>query len=204
MNDKLLHDKISVLLPGGEVLPVTGGCSLQEISAGVQQRYKAPIVAAVVENNLYELNTAIEPPARVQFLDLTDKEGRRIYQRSLTFLLIAAVADLLPEATVTVEHSLGKGLYCEINKKPGLSAADVTALEQRMRQLVEMDLPLKKRRVSPSEAMEVFRRQGFDDKVTLLDYWPKDYLSLYSIGDVEDTPVSYTHLDVYKRQTLSR
>ena len=191
MNDKLLHDKISVLLPGGEVLPVIGGCSLQEISAGVQQRYKAPIVAAVVENNLYELNTAIEPPARVQFLDLTDKEGRRIYQRSLTFLLIAAVADLLPEATVTVEHSLGKGLYCEINKKPGLSAADVTALEQRMRQLVEMDLPLKKRRVSPSEAMEVFRRQGFDDKVTLLDYWPKDYLSLYSIGDVEDTLYGY-------------
>ncbi len=191
MNAKPLPDNISVLLPGSEVLPVPGGRSLLEISAGVQPHYRAPIVAAVEQNNLYELTAVLEPPAVVRFLDLTDKEGRRIYQRSLTFLLIAAISDLFPDAAVAIEHSLGKGLYCEIDKKPGLSAADVTALERRMRQLVDAELPLKKRRVSPSGAAEVFRRQGFDDKVSLLKYWPKDYLSLYSIGDVEDTLYGY-------------
>lgn len=191
MNNKLLPDKINVLLPGGEVLPVPGGRSLLEIGAGVQPHYKAPIVAAVMENNLYELTAVLEPPAVVKFLDLTDKEGRRIYQRSLTFLLIAAISDLFPRAAVTIEHSLGKGLYCEINKKHELCADDVAALEGRMRQLVDMALPLKKRRVPPSEAVKVFQRQGFDDKVALLKYWPKDYLSLYSIGNVEDTLYGY-------------
>ena len=148
-------------------------------------------MAAVVDNKLYELTAAVEPPAEVRFLDLTDKEGRRIYQRSLTFLLIAAVSELFPGAAVTVEHSLGKGLYCEIKKTPALSAADVTAIERRMRQLVEMDLPIEKRKVPPSEAARIFRRQGFNDKVALLKYWPKDYLNLYSIGEVEDTLYGY-------------
>ncbi|NLZ31609.1 MAG: nucleoside kinase [Firmicutes bacterium] len=186
-----LSDKIHVLLPRGESRPVEGGRSLLEIGAELQPYYAAPIVAAVVDNVLYELTAAVEPPATVRFLDLTDPEGRRIYQRSLTFLLIAAASELFPGAAVAVEHSLGKGLYCEIKKAPPLSAADVAAIERRMRQLVEMDLPIEKRRVSPSEAAQIFRRQGFDDKVTLLKYWPKDYLNLYSIGGVEDTLYGY-------------
>ncbi|MGI6708826.1 MAG: nucleoside kinase [Dethiobacteria bacterium] len=191
MSDKALPGKVHVLLPGGESMPAAGGRSLLEMGAELQPRYAAPIVAAVVDNNLYELTAAVEPPATVHFLDLTDKEGRRIYQRSLTFLLIAAVSELFPGAAVTVEHSLGKGLYCEIKKTPALSAADVTAIERRMRQLVEMDLPIEKRKVPPSEAARIFRRQGFDDKVALLKYWPKDYLNLYSIGEVEDTLYGY-------------
>ena len=191
MSDKALPGKVHVLLPGGESMPAAGGRSLLEMGAELQPRYAAPIVAAAVDNNLYELTAAVEPPATVHFLDLTDKEGRRIYQRSLTFLLIAAVSELFPGAAVTVEHSLGKGLYCEIKKTPALSAADVTAIERRMRQLVEMDLPIEKRKVPPSEAARIFRRQGFDDKVALLKYWPKDYLNLYSIGEVEDTLYGY-------------
>jgi len=61
----------------------------------------APIVAAIVENELYELTATVKTPATVQFLDLTDQEGQRIYRRSLTFLLIAAAYELFPEAVVT-------------------------------------------------------------------------------------------------------
>ncbi len=191
MTAKAMPDTIFVLLPEGEMLPVTGSRSLLEVSAEVQRHHAAPIVAAVVKNSLRELSAMLEPSETVRFLDLTDKEGRRIYQRSLTFLLIAAVSDLFPHAELTVEHSLGKGVYCEIEKRPELSAGDVAAVEQQMRQLVEMDLPLVKSKVLPSEAEAIFSRQGFDDKVTLLKYWPKDYLSLYSIGNVEDTLYGY-------------
>lgn len=184
-------EKILVLLPNGETLPVTGAYNLLETSAKVQPYYPAPVVAAIIENKLYELTATIKPPATIQFLDLTDKEGRRIYQRSLTFLFIAAVSTLFPEAAVKIEHSLSKGLYCEIKKEPGLNVADVTAIEQQMRLLVKMNLPLGKRKVSPQKAAHIFRRQGFQDKVALLKFWSKDHLSLYSIGNVEDTLYGY-------------
>jgi uridine kinase len=186
MSDNSEPVTVRVLLPEGETISVSGR-TLLEISEAVQHRYNAPIVAAIVENELYELSATLDKPALVRFLDLTEKEGRRIYQRSLTFLLIEAAYELFPGAAVSVEHSLGKGLYCEITKEPELSAADVAAIEQRMRRLVKMDLPIKKKQASHAEAEQVFRRQGFEDKVALLKYWPNDYLNLYTIGDMEDT-----------------
>jgi len=182
---------VDVLLPGGKVQAVAGGRSLLNISVEFGGLYPSPIVAALVDNKLAEINSLIERPAVIQFLDLTTVEGMRIYRRSLTFLLIEAVYELFPEAVVKVEHSLGKGLYCEIEKKPALNEADVTAIEERMWQLVKMDLPIKKRRAALHEAAQVFGRQGYDDKVYLLKYWKKDYLSLYSIGDIEDTLYGY-------------
>ena len=182
---------VDVLLPGGKVTTVAGGRSLLEISERISGFYTSSIVAALVDNKLTELGSVIEKPAIIQFLDLTTTEGARIYRRSLTILLIQAVYDLFPEAVVKVEHSLGKGLYCEIHKTPELSAADVAGVEKRMWQLVNRDLPIKKRRATLPEAAQVFSRQGFDDKVYLLKYWVKDYLSLYSIGNLEDTLYGY-------------
>lgn len=191
MNDRAQPDLINVLLPGGAVLPASADRSLLEISAEVKDRYRSPIVAALVNNELCELSVTLEKPAVVRFLDLTSAEGKRIYYRSLTLLLIQAVYDLFPQALIKVEHSLGKGLYCEIEKEPGLCAGDVAALEARMRRLVKMDLPIKKRRATLADAQQVFSRQGFDDKVELLKYWPKDYLHLYSIDRFEDTLYGY-------------
>ena len=182
---------VDVLLPGGKVTTLAGRRSLLEISEEVSSSYPSPIVAALVDNKLSELASLIENPAVIQFLDLTTREGARIYRRSLTFLMIHAVYKLFPEAVVKVEHSLGKGLYCEIEKKPELNAAEVAAVEKNMLQLVKKNLPIKKRRVTIPEAGQVFSRQGYDDKVYLLKYWLKDYLSLYSIGDLEDTLYGY-------------
>jgi len=191
MANKPSFTPVDVLLPGGKALEVAGGRSLLEIGEEVSRFYPSPIVAALVDNELSELTAVIEKPAVIQFLDLTAREGARVYQRSLTLLLIHAVYELFPEAAIKVEHSLGKGLYCEIDKKPELSAEDVAAVEKKMRQLVHRELPIKKRRVTLPEARRVFSRQGFDDKVQLLKYWPKDYLNLYSIGDLEDTLYGY-------------
>ena len=191
MANKPSFPTVDVILPGGEIQSLAGGRSLLEISEEVSGFYPSPIAAALVDNKLSELTSIIENSAQIKFLDLTNVEGARIYRRSLTILLIQAVYDLFPKAVVKVEHSLGKGLYCEIEKEPELSAEDVAGIEERMRQLVSMNLPIKKRRVPLSEAEEVFSRQGFDDKVYLLKYWIKDYLSLYSIGNLEDTLYGY-------------
>ena len=182
---------VDVVLPGGKTVAVAGDRSLMEISNEVSSYYPSPIVAALVDGELTELHNVLEKPALVRFLDLTTKDGVRIYQRSLIILLIHAAYELFPEAAVKVEHSLGKGLYCEIDKNPALSAADVASIEKKMRQLVKRNLPIKKRRVTINEAEQVFTRQGFDDKVQLLKYWPKDHLKLYSINVLEDTLYGY-------------
>ena len=191
MTNKRESATIHIVLPRGDTRPAAAGRSLLEIREEVKGSYPSPIVAAVVDNELYELTSTVDMPAEVRFLDLTHVEGRRIYQRSLTFLLIHAVYELFPEAVIKVEHSLGKGLYCEIEKKPELNAQDVSAIGERMRHLVSLDLPIQKKRATLAESEQVFLKQGFEDKVALLKHWPKDYLNLYSIGSLKDTLYGY-------------
>ena len=191
MANKKLSPSINLILPEGKVLPVRGGRSLLEISAEVSGYYPAPIVGAMVDHELTGLSAVVTEAAELRFLDLTSKEGMRIYHRSLTFLLIHAVKELDPEAIIKVAHFLGKGLYCEIKKSPALDAADVAEIEAKMRRLVQADLPFKKRRVTLSEAERVFSNRGCEDKVKLLPYWPQDYVNLYSIGSLEDNLHGY-------------
>ncbi len=191
MSDKSENPTVKVILPQGGEVTLPGGRTLLEISKDVQQFYQHPIVAAQADNKLHELPSPAEDGARISFLDMTSKEGARIYHRSLTFLLICAAYELFPEADVKVEHSLGKGLYCEIQKEPALCADDVSRIEQLMYELVAKDLPLHKKKLPLTEVEEVFHHQKYDDKVILLKYLQKDYLSLYSLNGLQDSLHGY-------------
>lgn len=182
---------IEIILPGNQTVRTAGGRSLLEISREVAEHYRSAIMAALVDHKLKDLTYLAEAPATVRFLDLETKEGARIYQRSLTFLLIYATHLLFPGAKIMVEHSLGKGLYCEIEKEPELSEENVSALEDKMWELVNRDIPFEKRKVPIEEAIEIFRREGFDDKVSLYKNWPKEELTIYALGDLQDSLHGY-------------
>src|SRR3970282_2503637 len=86
--------------------------TLLEISQHFKDNHKATIVAAKVDNLMVDLSTKVDRDCEIQFVDMSTEEGMMVYRRSLTFVLIKAVKDILPGSKVTIEHSLGKGLYC--------------------------------------------------------------------------------------------
>ena len=55
-----------------------------------------------------------------------------------------------------------------------------------MRDLITQDLPFTKKEVPLKEAMAYFEAAGYDDKVRLLKYRRKPYLTLYSLGQRMD------------------
>ena len=161
MTDKEKTAAVTISLPNQSTVTTKAGRSLLEISEEVQESYGSPIAAAIVNGKMKDLTH--QPPAgsAIRFLDLGTTEGARIYQRSLTFLLIYAAKLLFPTAQINIEHSLGKGLYCEIQKTPALSADDVAALEQKMRELVYADLPIEKKKYRCSRPLPVLPKPAF-------------------------------------------
>lgn len=182
---------VDILLPDNTIITATASKSLLELSTAVAKHFPSAIVAAMVNEKLRDLYYVPEGPAVIKFLDLTTKEGARIYQRSLTFLLIYATHVLFPEAKIFVEHSLGKGLYCEIDKSPALSAADVVALRKKMREIVNEDLPIEKKKVPVAEAIKIFAREELYDKVKLYKRWPKEDLNIYTLNDFNESLHGY-------------
>lgn len=165
---------------------VPENATLWDLSRRWQQEYSSTIVAAMLNGELRELTWSLTEDDKVEFLDLSSDDGQRIYTRSLSFLLVRAAKDIIPEGQISIEHSLGNGLYVEVRGSHLLAEEDVQALEDRMRQLVQADLPFKKTQMPLTQAQEIFQRQGQLDKVRLLEYRKKDYLNMYELDGLYD------------------
>jgi uridine kinase len=120
----------------------------------------------------------------VRPVTMGEADGMRIYRRSLTFLLDSAFHDLFPEAVLNIDHSVSSGgYYCQVNGREPLSNKELQQLESHMLEMVEADIPFKKRTASLTEAIQHFKERNHQDKIRLLTHRRKDYLTLYSLND---------------------
>jgi uridine kinase len=148
---------------------------------------KAPTVAALIDNELRELSYRVEADVEVSPINMDHSDGFRIYRRSLAFLLVTAVHELFPEATVYIDHSLTFGGYfCQVQGRPSFSAEELALVEARMCDIVEADEPILKTRVPLNDAIALFEARGDDDKVRLLARRRKSYLTLYQLLGFRD------------------
>lgn len=161
------------------------GISLEEVSHRFKDIHKAKIVAAKVNNEVVDLTTKITKDCDVKFIDMSTEEGMRVYRRSLTFVLIKAVKDVLPDSKVTIEHSLGKGLYCEIHGST-INSQIVQSLRDRMKEIIDANFPIVKKYMNKDEALELFKKEGLEEKVSLFKYSSKDKIPVYFCDDVVD------------------
>ncbi len=146
------------------------------------------ILAAKVNNVAEGLRFRVFHNRDVEFLDYRTYIGRNFYSRSLCFLLYKATRDLFPGSRMTIRRPISKGYFCSVGKNDGtdLSASDVEAIGARMRELVEENIPFRRKELQVGEAIRIFKESGDFDKVKLLETCGEVYITCYSLGDVTD------------------
>ncbi len=179
---------IPLKLEDQTTIEVEQGTTLLEVTSTIDSAY--PIMAASVNNRLRDLFYKIEEPADIKFYDIRTGTGHGIYTRSLSFLFIKVAKEIMPGCEVMVEHSLAKGLYCEIKGKP-LTNSIVKMIEKRMAEIVKNDEAFEKVKVSREEAMEIFERQNMPDKVRMFKYLKLPKGHAYKCGTYYDFFYSY-------------
>jgi uridine kinase len=98
-----------------------------------------------------------------------------------------AFTDLFPDATVRIDHSISfGGYYCQVNGRESLSEDELAKLKKHMQEYIAADMPFVRKEVPLQEAIAYFQSIGYDDKVRLLKYRRKPYLTLYRLGDRMD------------------
>ncbi|HIW52863.1 MAG TPA: nucleoside kinase [Candidatus Alistipes excrementipullorum] len=160
------------------------GTSLLDIVKGLGAGGKYPFLAAYVNNRIKELNYRVYTPVTVRFIDITHFEGYRVYQRTASFIMQAAVREVCPGHRFYIRHSLGDGFYCEIEGEREISQARCDEIAAAARRIVADNLTITRRKVLTTEAREIYERLGFDDKTVLLETRPRLYSELYTMGDI--------------------
>lgn len=160
--------------------------SLLEISDSFKKYYNYPILVAKVDNDITGLAEPVTKKSDIDFYDRSSVIGNTIYARSAQFILIVAVKQVLGEGTeVIVEHSIDKGVYCEI-KNCDIDKPVLRKIESKMHEIVAEDLKFTKVSVSRIDAIKYFRKKKRMDKVNVLKYISNTYVNLYRLDDVYD------------------
>jgi len=163
------------------------GTDLQTILKDVNPKLKGDVLGAMVNNKLKELTYEIYKPKNVRFIDLIHPAGRRMYIRSLCFVLYKAVNDLYPGAGFRLEHSISNGLYCRLtDKNIVLSEEDIANIKNRMQEIIAADMPFVREEIETEKAIEIFESQGLKEKTDVFKTRGNLYTSVYQLGENAD------------------
>jgi len=167
----------------GEV-QVTNGTLLSELSKQYPQTCKRPILVAKVDNELTDLSRPLLYDSTVEFIDITDSNGFRAYQRGVSFMMVYAVKAVLGKKTrVVIAHSINKNYYCELpDLKTPITEALLQEIEQFMRDTVAKDMPIEPVQLPRESAIKITEDLGLYDKVSLLKYQHSHTVNFYKLN----------------------
>jgi len=171
----------------GRIFEAPVGTTLEAFVRAAYNDDPVTVVAGVINCKLQELTFPVSYDSEARPVAIDESDGFRIYRRSLVFLLVVAAHELYPGAQVYVDHSLTfGGFYCEVQGRLPLSPEEVALLEERMRAIAAGDPPIRKERVPLAQALQLFKSRGQVDKLRLMQYREKDYVTLYGMCGVKD------------------
>ncbi|MBK9603130.1 MAG: nucleoside kinase [Anaerolineales bacterium] len=177
------NQNVELHLSDGRILSGPRGTQVGEFLRAVKDDFGAPIVAAIINNEIHELTYLVERESDCTPVTMDRADGARIYRRSLIFLLEIAFAELFPKAKLTIDHSVSSGgFYCQVTEREALTHNELDMLKTRMKKLVEDDQVFERKQIPIQEAIQYFEKLGYTDKVRLFSHRQKDYLTLYILN----------------------
>lgn len=162
------------------------GTALLDVLEKEKPQTKYPILGAMLNNALKELDYVFYKPKRVRFIDYTHPDGKRMYMRSLSFILFKAVRDIFPEASLKIKHSVSNGFYCKLEGiGEQLDYKEITAqLKIEMQKIVATDFSFDREEIPTQDALKIFEEYKLFDKCELLKTREQFYTSVYKMDGV--------------------
>lgn len=170
-----------IILENGKKENILRGTKFKDLMDKYYKEDIKNIALCRLNNKYYELTQEVKESGNLEIIYFNTEEGMNIYTRTLQFIFITAALDVFKDSKITIEHSIGKGLFGEIHKEKVLNDDDIKKIKKKMKEIINKDEPIKKIRVSKSKAIDIFENYGMEDKVKLLEHVDFDTVKLYEL-----------------------
>lgn len=184
MKEKMISVKIL-----GKQREYPYGTPYSRIAEEYQDTARYPIVLVMMNKKLCELHKKLKRDGELEFVTLGDEIGHKTYKRSASLLLLKAIYHVAGHHNirkVTLHFSVSSGYYYTIDGDVEITQAFLERVKAYMLGLAERKVPIRKRSVGTSEAIEIFHRHGMYDKEKLFRFRRVSRVNIYSLEDFED------------------
>jgi len=165
------------------------GTIYERIANEYQAEYGNTIALVVANGKIQELHKEITEDCEVSFVTLRDNIGNRAYARTVIMMFLKAVTDLLPSGNLKrmkIEFVIGSGYFCSAEGNLRVTKELVQAVNDRMREMAENQIPITKKSYPIAEAVKLMREHGMTDKEKLFRYRRSSHVNLYNLDGYID------------------
>ena len=163
--------------------PVSGG----EIAADISKSLAKKAIAAKVNGEVVDLDLPITEDADVAIVTRDDEDGLELIRHDTAHLLAQAVQALYPDTQVTIGPVIDDGFYYDFARETPFSSEDFAAIEKKMAELVDADLPTVREVWDRDAAIAKFKEIGEDYKAEIISDLPEgEPITVYHHGDWYD------------------
>ena len=176
-----------ISLPDGSKKEFESAVTPYEVAASIGAGLAKAAMAAIVDEQEWDLTRPIEADAHIQLITNRDEKALEIIRHDCAHIMAEAVLELYPETQVTIGPAIENGFYYDFHRETPFSTDDLDAIEQRMHEIVDRDEEITRGVWSRDEAVEFYKERNEPFKIELVEAIPADEtVSYYRQGDFID------------------
>ncbi len=193
-------ENVQVKFKNGKSFDVEVGTTYHEICCLFDETKKA--LAVKINNEIVSLTEKITKDEVIEIVDLQSLDGKLIYKSGLKFIFQAALHELYPEADIIYDHSVPFGMLGEIEYSKSITHEELINIKNKMHEIVNKDLPIKKMTIHKKEAIKFFNTQKQFEKADNVSNINDLVITLYELDGVynyfySDMPYSTKIIDEF-------
>lgn len=165
---------VAITLPDGSIKHFDKPTTVMDIAQSIGTGLAKACVAGRVNGTLVDACDPITTDSHVEIITAKNKEGVEIIRHSCAHLLGHAVKQLYPEVKMVIGPVIEDGFYYDVYSERPFTPEDMTAIEQRMTQLINQDYDVIKKMTPRDEVIKTFKDRGEDYKLRLIDDMPDE------------------------------
>ncbi len=159
----------------------------EEVAFSISPKLAREAVAIRVNGDLKDLNQPVPDGSQIEIITKATEEGLEVIRHDAAHVFAQAIKDLYPDTQITIGPAIENGFYYDIYPKKPLSVDDLPAIEKRMRELVDADIPIVREEWNRDDAIPFFKNMGENFKAEIIEGIPQgQVISLYRQGDFID------------------
>lgn len=140
------------------------------------------VLGVSIDNIIFHLSDVAKCDNVIDFVDITDVVGHKIYKSGVKFLFEVALKETIKGADVRFEHSVPKGVLATIVTEEEITEETLNSIKSKMATIVSENLPIKKLNILKSEAIEYYTKQEYHEKALNVQHISDKVVSLFELN----------------------
>ena len=163
------------LICNNKEFEINEGDTIREI---LKSEIGKDIITCNFNNEIKSLDYKPKESGKVELLNYTNTEGKRVYVRGIMYIMSMAIDELYPDSLITINYQLDNSMFCTFENLE-ITEEILQKIKSKMIEIISQDIPIIKHKMSSEEAKQFYEKEQSIRGKLQINTETKEVVSLY-------------------------